>query len=40
MLLDMLLDSWASILTLFIGVFMVGMLIFLVTYFMKKSKQE
>jgi hypothetical protein len=36
----MLLDSWAGILTLFIGVFMVGMLIFLVRYFMKKSKEE
>lgn len=40
MLLDMLLNSWAEILTLFIGVFMVGMLIFHVTYFLKKSKQE
>lgn len=40
MLLDMLLSSWAGILTLFIGVFMVGMLIFLITYFMKKSKEE
>lgn len=40
MLLDMLLNSWAEILTLFIGVFMVGMLIFQVTYFLKKSKQE
>lgn len=36
----MLLDSWAGILTLFIGLFMVGMLVFLVTYFLKKSKQE
>ena len=39
-MLDMLLDDWAGILTLFIGVFMVGMLIFLVTYFLKKSKEE
>jgi hypothetical protein len=28
MFLDMLLDSWAGILTLFVGLFMVGMLIF------------
>ena len=40
MLLDMLLDSWAGILTLGIGLFMVGMLIFLVTYFIKQSKEE
>jgi hypothetical protein len=39
MLLDMLLDSWAGRLTLFIDVSMVGMLLFLVTYFVKKSKE-
>lgn len=40
MLLDMLLDSWAGILTLGIGLFMVGMLIFLIGYFVKKSAEE
>lgn len=39
-MLEMLLDDWAGILTLGIGLFMVGMLIFLITYFLKKSKQE
>jgi hypothetical protein len=40
MLLDMLLDNRAGNLTLLIGVFMVGMLIFPVTYFVKKSREE
>jgi Mg2+ and Co2+ transporter CorA len=36
----MLLDSWAGVLTLGIGLFMVAMLIFLVWYFVKKSAEE
>lgn len=40
MLINMLLDNRAEKLTLLIGVFMVRMLIFPVTYFAKKSREE
>ena len=40
MLLDMLLDSGAGNLMLFIGLFMTGRLIFPVTHFVKQAKEE
>ena len=40
MFFEMIFSSWAGILSFGIGVFMVGMLIFLVIMFMKKSGEE
>lgn len=40
MFFEMILSSWAGILSLGIGVFMVVMLIFLIVMFMKKSSAE
>jgi len=40
MFFEMILSSWAGILSLGIGLFMVAMLIFLVIMFMKKSREE
>ena len=39
-LLDLLFGTWTGILTLFIMVFMIGMLAFLARLFIKKSKEE